>query len=106
MAFSILCWYDNEAGYATRLVQMAQYIGSQACRSRSPGASGNRRARRKRLNAQPILGWPRWLRDSGGLVGELASGSGSGWAFGTVAMNQVSAPTMLAPSISAPTRRA
>ncbi len=26
----ILCWYDNEAGYATRLVQMAQYIGSRA----------------------------------------------------------------------------
>lgn len=25
----ILCWYDNEAGYATRLVQMAQYIGSR-----------------------------------------------------------------------------
>ena len=26
----VLCWYDNEAGYATRLVQMAQYIGSKA----------------------------------------------------------------------------
>jgi glyceraldehyde 3-phosphate dehydrogenase len=25
----ILCWYDNEAGYATRLVQMAQYMGSR-----------------------------------------------------------------------------
>jgi len=26
----LLCWYDNEAGYATRLVQMAQYIGERA----------------------------------------------------------------------------
>jgi glyceraldehyde 3-phosphate dehydrogenase len=26
----ILCWYDNEAGYATRLVDMAQYIGERA----------------------------------------------------------------------------
>jgi len=24
----LLCWYDNEAGYATRLVEMGVHIGS------------------------------------------------------------------------------